>query len=135
MISCKNERTNEFEKISDYFKQKHNFILNGGVNKIVVIGEGGGCPSCEKSFADFAFENLLDSSVFLVISRGNNINIKKFLDLEQNCFFDWQLDKQKFPEFKSSRIIYLKSNAIDTVVVINSKEFLEQISYFRNRTF
>ena len=130
--SCNSQKKEEkFNKIINYFEKVHNYKLGNDINKIVIISEGKGCASCEKAFAKTALEYLVDSTVFLVTATGNHIDIQPFLQLERNCFVDWQLNATEYSEFVSSRVIYLKNNEIDTVIIINSNEIMQQLEFIR----
>ena len=131
VVCCKSKSEKDFQKIQNYFEKKHNHKMNSSVNKLVVISEGKGCGTCDDRFAQTALKYLADSSVFLITSKGNVVDIQPFIDQMDNCFFDWQLDLSKFPEFYSSRVFYFKDNKIDTVIVINSNEIIQQLEYFR----
>jgi hypothetical protein len=104
------------------------------IDKIVVITEGNNCGVCNKKFAEATIENLQGkNTIFLITSTGNDIDIKPFLNLEKNCFFDWELNISQYPEFESCKIIYLKNNEIDTVIVIQSELLFEQLEYIEHR--
>jgi hypothetical protein len=55
------------------------------------------------------------------------------MELEKNCYFDWQLNLKEYPELTSSRVIYLKNNEIDTVIVINSCKLMQQLEFIKNK--
>ena len=129
--SCNSQKKEKFNKITSYFETVHNYKLGNDINKIVVISEGKGCSTCEKAFAEAALAYLVDSTVFVVTAKGNNINIQPFLQLENNCFVDWQLNAKEYPEFVNSRVIYLKNNEIDTTIIINSNEIMQQLEFIR----
>jgi len=129
-FSC--ESRNGKEKIENYFIKTHNYKIGKDINKIIVVAEGKICSSCELAFAEIALEHLADSSVFLVSAKGNIVDINSFIRLKRNCFFDWQLNITDYPEFESSRVIYLKNNEIDTVVIIESKSIRQQLYFFIN---
>ena len=132
-FACSNQKVNDFERLEKYFKDTHNKKLGNDINKIVVISEGKSCPTCEISFAKTILQCFSDSTVFLVTAKGNYVDIQPFLGLEKNCYFDWQLNLKEYPEFGSSKVIYLKNNVIDTIVVINSSEIMQQLEFFKTR--
>jgi len=127
---CNSKVDKEFQKIVNYFENTHQYKITDDINKVVIITEGKGCGTCDAAFAQTALQYLADSSLFLITAKGNFVDIKPFLALKQNCFFDWQIELSKFSEFESSRVIYFKDNKIDTIVVINSTEILQQLEYF-----
>ena len=130
-FSCTSAVDKEFQKIVNYFENTHQYKITNDINKVVIISEGKGCGTCDAAFAQTALKYLADNSVFLITAKGNNVDIRPFINLKQNCFFDWQIDLSKFSEFGSSRVIYFKDNKIDTVIVINSKEIMQQFEYFK----
>jgi len=124
----------EYEHIETYFNKIHNFELDNSIDKIVVIAEGNGCGNCNKIFAEKTLEELEGkNTVFLVTATGNYVNIKPFLNLEKDCFFDWELNKNQYPEFENSRVIYLKNNNIDTIIIMQSELLFEQLEYIEHR--
>ena len=132
IISCSTPKQKEYEQIEKYFKKIHNFKIDKTINKIVVITEGRTCGTCDRAFAKTVFKNLQnENTLFLVSATGNQVDIQPFLNIEKNCFFDWELNVVEYPEFKSSRVIYLKDNAIDTIVILNSMEIMQQLEYFK----
>jgi hypothetical protein len=133
VLSCSSQEVIEFRKIARYFEKTHNHKITADINKIVVISEGRGCGTCDAAFAQAALKYLTAESVFLITAKGNIVDIQPFINLKQNCFFDWQLDLSKFSEFGSSRVIYLKDNKIDTTIVINTKEINQQLEFFRQQ--
>lgn len=130
--SCKSSEERTYLKIKDYFHDKHDFEIGSDINKIVVIAEGKSCLNCEIAFAEVAYQYLKDSSVFLVTAKGNYVDISNFLKIDNRCFFDWQLNCYDFPEFESSRVIYLKESEVDTVIVINTDEIMQQLDFFKS---
>ena len=137
-VSCGSQKEketktdNEFKKIENYFKTTHNYEIGNDINKIVVIGEGNSCGTCEKAFAQVAFQYLTDSSVFLLTAKGNNVDINPYMQLKENCFFDWQLNTIEYENLSGSRVIYLKNKEIDTTIIINSAQIMEQLEYIKN---
>lgn len=133
-FSCINNTPKPIKTIKNYFLKTHNVKIDNSINKIVIITEGSICGQCDRLFSELVLKNLLnDSTIILVNAKGTIINIKDFLDLKKNCYFDWQLDTTKFPEFKTSRVIYLKDNDIDTIIIINPRIILKQIEYIKTR--
>lgn len=133
VLSCDTQKSKEFKHVENYFKKTHNFSINTSINKIIVVTEGNSCGSCDKIFAETVFKNFQnDESVFLVTAQGFIVDIQAFLALEKNCFFDWQINSKEYPEFTSSRIIYLNNNKIDSILIINSSTILEQLEYIKN---
>jgi len=133
-LGCSPQKSKDFEHLEKYFKETHKFKINDKIDKIVVLTEGASCASCDKIFARTAFEHLQnENTVYLVTATGNIVDIQPFLMLEKNCFFDWQLNRAEYSEFSSSRVIYLKNNVIDTIIIINSNEIREQLEYLKNK--
>lgn len=133
--SCSSKEEKSYLKIKEYFLEKHNYEIGNDINKIVVICEGKNCINCEIAFAEVAYKYLKDSSVFLVTAKGNNVDISEFMKMERNCFFDWQLNCSDFPEFESSRVIYLNKNKIDTIIIINTNEIRRQLDFFEKQDY
>ena len=134
LLACSSTKQKGFEHLEKYFKEVHKFKLDNSINKIVVITEGTGCPSCDRAFANTTLENLQNNNtIFLVIAKGSLIDIQPFLNLEKNCFFDWQLNYKEYPEFTKSKVIYIKNNEIDTIITIKSELLFEHLEYIRNK--
>jgi hypothetical protein len=131
-LSCSEQKSKEYAHIEKYFKDTHKFHLDSTIDKIVVITEGTGCIFCDRSFSKIVLEKFQNkNTVILSTATGTCIDIQPFLAIEKNCFFDWQLNKEKYPEFVSSRIIFLKNKEIDTVIVINSTELMQQLEFLK----
>lgn len=134
IFSCSSNDSSEFYKIKDYFEKVHNYKITEKISRIVVITEGNACPSCDNAFSNFVFNKLKnENTLFLITATGRFMSIEPFLHLEKNCYFDWQLDKAKYPEFTSSRVIYLKNNEIDTTIILDANTLLEQLKYIEDR--
>ena len=63
--------------------------------------------------------------------KKRNRNLKN-MQLKENCFFDWQLNTIEYESLSGSRVIYLKNKEIDTTIIINSAQIMEQLEYFKN---
>ena len=134
LTACSTTQQKEYKKVVNYFETTHNYKIDSTITKIVVIDEGKGCGTCDKTFAETCFKSFTkENTVFLVTAKGNYVDIQPFLGLEKNCYFDWQLNLKEYPEFGSSKVIYLKNNVIDTIVVINSSEIMQQLEFFKTR--
>lgn len=133
-FSCTNTNKTEFLKIKDYFEQKHDYKISEDITKIVVITEGTGCPVCDNEFANMVYNNLTNkNTLILITATGRFVNVEQFLYLENNCFFDWELEATKYPAFTSSRVIYLQDNNIDTTIILDTNILPEQLKYIANR--
>ncbi|MDR2926988.1 MAG: hypothetical protein LBV41_02115 [Cytophagaceae bacterium] len=131
VLSCTSQQEKEFRKIENYFENKHGYKVADNINKVIIIGEGSNCSVCDKVFAQTAREYLADSSVFLITAKGSIVDIEPFRNLKQNCFFDWQSNLSDL-SLNKSRIIYFSNNKIDTVIVINSNEFMAQMEFIQS---
>jgi len=134
LLSCSSQKSKKFEHIKNYFSAVHNFTIDDNVNKIIVITEGTGCPSCDKAFSDAILGYSHDAnSIFLVSATGKFINIEPYLNLKNNCFFDCEFNRTEYPEFANTSVICLKNNAVDTIVVINSNEINQQLEFLKTK--
>ncbi|MDR2927690.1 MAG: hypothetical protein LBV41_05775 [Cytophagaceae bacterium] len=129
VLSCTSQQEKEFQNIENYFENKHGYKVTGDINKVIIIGEGSNCSVCDKVFAQTAREYLADSSVFLITAKGSIVDVQPFINSKQNCFFDWQLNSS---ELSNSRVIYFNNNKVDTIIVINSEELMQQMDSFKN---
>ncbi|MDR2009478.1 MAG: hypothetical protein LBQ22_03245 [Bacteroidales bacterium] len=134
VFACSSPRQKNFSHIEEYFENTHNYKFNDTINKIVVIAEGSVCGSCENAFAKTTYQYLKnDKTIFLITTMGTIIDINPFLQMDNNCFFDWQLNTSEFPEFESSRVIYLENSQIDTIVILDSSILSQQLEYIKNK--
>jgi hypothetical protein len=130
IFSCA-KKQNDYEKIAQYFQTK-NIELKNGYGKIIVLTDNG-CPSCTKSLCRTTEFFAQDSTVLrLITSRGASVKIDNYIH-KKNVVIDWQLDEKKFPIFSETKIIYLKTNAIDTIINIDAYGLEKQLEYVRNR--
>ena len=133
-FACSTPKQKEFEHLEKYFKEVHNFTLDNKINQIFVITEGAGCSSCDKTFSKAVFEHSQsENSVFLISATGKFIDIQPYLTLDKNCFFDCEFNREDYPEFANSSVIFLKNHKVDTAVIINYNEIIQQLEYIENR--
>ncbi|MDL2262833.1 hypothetical protein LJC11_04965 [Bacteroidales bacterium OttesenSCG-928-I21] len=116
-FACSSPETKEYNRLKKYFKKVHSFDINNSIDKIVVIAEGKNCATCDNAFSQEVFKNYQgnDKVVFLITATGKIIDIKPFLDLEKNCYFDWNLNISDYKIFSDSKIIYLGHTKIDSL--------------------
>ncbi|MPM37494.1 hypothetical protein SDC9_84111 [bioreactor metagenome] len=131
-------------------QDKHYQLINKEVNelfqvnlsddtpkKLIFINDNG-CPNCIISFSGYVLNHIdrfKDNSLILINSKGINVDIDKFLDLNaKNIFVSRNIRKQSkiLPDLG---IIYLKenSNEVDTIISINASTIREQLNYIENK--
>jgi hypothetical protein len=130
LFSCA-KRQNDYEKITQYFQTK-NIELKNGYSRIIVLTDNG-CPSCTKSLARATEYSAQDTAtLWLITSLGNSIKIDDYIH-KKNVVIDWQMNEKELPIFSETKIIYLKTNDIDTIINIDAYELEEQLEYIKER--
>jgi hypothetical protein len=130
LLSCAKQQS-DYKKISQYFETK-NIELNGGYSRIIVLTDNG-CPSCTKSLARTTEYSAHDTAtLWLITSRGSNVKIDDYIH-KKNVVIDWQMNEKELPIFSETKIVYLKTNAIDTIINIDAYGLDEQLEYVRNK--
>ena len=132
-FACSSSKQKQFEHIDKYFKEVHNFTIDDKIGKIIVITEGTGCPTCDKTFSDAILEYSQEAStIFLVSATGKFIDVQPYLNLENNCFFDCEFNRKEYPEFASTNVIFLKNKEVDTIITMQSEILTEQLEYIKS---
>jgi len=135
-FACSTPKQKEFERIEKYFKEVHNFIIDDKIDKIIVITEGTGCPTCDNTFSKTVLDYSKNANtIFLVSATGKFIDIQPFLNIEKNCFFDCEFNREEYPEFANTSVIFLKNNTVDTTIIIKSELLPEQLEYIESRNY
>jgi hypothetical protein len=114
--------------ISDSLKiQKH-------YNKIIILSESG-CIGCNKRYSTFVSSNLHNSEIlFIVTASGNNLDISSLMENKAtNLVFDYKNNLAKTNIFDGSGAIFTSNNTIDTIILIDAKDFDAQLNYIQKR--
>jgi len=132
VISC----TSKEEKDSEQLKQFLTEVSPEGkvVENILVLTENG-CPNCNRSFAIFLEQQLLNEQTLCVVSaQGHIIDLSPFIDNENILLdFDGEL-KRKYPFINQSSAILLdKNGTVDTVVEIEATDLEQSLKYLQGR--
>jgi hypothetical protein len=139
LASCVNVKKadvkdSQYQSIEKYFKTKHNYCIAEKISKLVIISQNG-CPGCNKSFANFTLNSLVnDSTIILVTSNGTGIDLSEFRRIKDNVFFDENVNNSEVMDlFSNSGVIFLSSQKVDTIITIDASSLNEQFSETQNR--
>ncbi len=134
LFSC--NRTNEdYEEIENFLNENYDAIALEDFKYIVLINEAGGCVTCYNSFSKAMAKNIkLDSTLFIVSSTGQNIDISAYLDnkYRDNVILDQREKILNSKIANNPRIIFLGHHKIDSIIDINLKNYKNQIDNFPN---
>lgn len=128
-ITCKPNKT-QFDILNSYVIENQ-YSLDS-VKSIFVLQENN-CIGCNKSFAILLQKHLNDKNTITIISAiGKTIDISPF-DNHQNVIMDYNMEFRNLELFKSSAMIILNQNKVDTIVEIKAKGLKQTLEYISNR--
>ncbi len=121
------ENLNDYHTILNYFEEKHGVSISNEITEIFVLTEVM-CPICNKVFADFITKFINnETSVLVINARGTQVDIRPFLNNDDNVFFDPGLDNNKYEIFSNTKVVFLSDKSIDTIIIINTKNLYNQL--------
>ncbi|SFC07317.1 hypothetical protein SAMN05421780_102475 [Flexibacter flexilis DSM 6793] len=123
----------KYKTLSEYFSQKHDVRISPAIKRIFVLTEKE-CVGCNARFSRLISSNINDtSSIVLVAASGTAVDISIFTDQPtQNVYFDEEAPETN-PLFAHTQAIFLKNQAVDTIVAIKAAELQQQFDFIKNR--
>ncbi|CAN5458766.1 hypothetical protein BH10BAC1_BH10BAC1_08660 [soil metagenome] len=127
------KENNCFDSIKKYFVERHNYNIESGIKKIFVITENG-CVPCNKKLAELCSYSIHNNScIMLITSTGTQVDISNFNPAEKNIFFDQNVTETPYEIFYTSKVIFIKNKAIDTIITLDAHQLEKQFEIIKTR--
>ena len=134
IVSCNSEKPSKEDKLNDlasFFKDE--LHLKSSPERIFFISDKS-CASCNKSFLTLAEEiyglnNKRD--YFIIGASGMILDISYFIDHKDRVYHIKRHFTKKWQIPKSSSVIYLKGNKIDSIITISATNIKNQLDLIR----
>ncbi len=109
------------EKVKGYISSNYEVELGDSIRRIFVLNDMD-CPTCVRSLADFAKEQIDNpGSMILINSRGSNIDLESFEELRKinpNILIRHKVENED-SIFSKMGVIYLNNAEVDSIVKVD----------------
>jgi hypothetical protein len=133
-FSACNSPSNNNEGVLEIIANHSSDIHIDSVQWVAVLSESG-CIGCNQSFAKVLEGHInQENGVILFTGSGGIIDISKFLEYDNENFLF--LNQSEIPEGikgKSSSMVFMKDQHIDTCINISSDNLKDQLMYIHER--